>query len=165
MGQRNKMSFNADFNWQTEFYEYVRQILALNSMHLITVDIADEQKDMNQATDFIVNIKGGTVAVRTRRNIGNQYRDLTIRSKRPSGHETELQKIKNGFADYYLYIWTSENKIVDWWLVDVNKMRESNLLERERIEIWNKDRSSAFIAITFGELGNAHAIISTMNTM
>lgn len=159
------MTFEQDFEWQMKFYPYVQQVLVLNSMNLIDIAIADEQKDMKQATDFIVNIKGGTVAVRIRRNVGNEYRDLTIRSRRPNGRETELQKLQSGFADYYLYLWTKDDDVIDWWLVDINKIRSSGLLDGQRQEIWNKDGSSAFIAIKSLELENISALISTMKTL
>jgi hypothetical protein len=137
----------------------------LNSISLIKIDVADEHADMKQATDFIVNVKGGTVAVRIRRSIGSQYKDLTIRSRRPYGTETELQKIRKGFADYYLYIWTQEEKVIDWWLVDINKIRSTGMLDKQRREIWNKDKSSAFIAIKEIELKSINALISTMNSI
>lgn len=148
-------TFTNDFMWQTKFYPLVKSILIQNAMKLVDIKIADDNADMKHATDFVVSVKGGTVAVRIRRNVANAYRDITIRSKRQNGVETELQKIKKGFADYYLYIWTNNNCVLDWWLIDVNQMRSSGILDMPRKEIWNKDGSSAFIAIPREELGSA----------
>lgn len=148
-------AFANDFTWQEKFYPLVKSILVQNAMKIIDIKIADANADMKQATDFVVSVKGGTVAVRIRRNVANAYRDITIRSRRPNGVETELQKIRRGFADYYLYIWTNNNNVLDWWLVDVNKMRSSGVFDLPRKEIWNKDGSSAFIAIQRNELGSA----------
>lgn len=157
-------AFDKDFNWQEKYYPLIKKVLLSNSMYIMRVDVADAYKDMKQATDFIVNIKGGTVAVRIRRKVGVQYKDITIRSKRPSGVETELSKIIKGFANYYLYLWTFEEEIVDWWLIDMDKVRTSKILEKPRHEIWNKDRSSAFIAIQAQELKNIEALINQMQT-
>jgi hypothetical protein len=151
-----------DFKWQERFYPFVKRVLADNAMKMVKIDVADHEQDMKQATDFIVHIKGGTVAVRIRRDVASNYRDLTIRSKRPNGVETELQKIKKGFADFYLYIWTSKESIIDWWLVDVNKMRVAGMFDVPRHEIWNKDGSSAFIAFAPFELKKVGALLSTM---
>ena len=96
------MSFRQDFSWQAKFYPSIKKILMDNASKLIKIDIASSEQDMQRATDFIVMVNGGAVSVRIRRNIANSYRDLTIRSKRPNGCETELQKIKKGFADFYL---------------------------------------------------------------
>jgi hypothetical protein len=115
---------------------------------------------MKQATDFVASVKGGTIAVRIRRNVASHYRDLTVRSKRLNGRETELQKIKNGYADFYLYIWTFNDNILDWWLVDVGKMRTSGILEKSRPERWNKDKGSAFVWFTKPELQSIGALVA-----
>lgn len=156
------MTFDKDFKWQERYYQIVRRILKDNAMHIIKIDVADDDADMKQATDFVVSVRGGTVAVRIRRNIANYYKDLTIRSTRPSGHETELQKIKNGFGDYYLYLWTENQTVADWWLVDINGMRKARMFDVPRKEIWNRDGSSAFIAFTLEELKKIGALISAM---
>jgi hypothetical protein len=164
MGEGGKMNqqVRQDFNWQERFYPFVKKVLADNAIKIVCIEVAPPEQDMKQATDFIVHIKGGMVAVRIRRDVANNYRDLTIRSKRPSGVETELQKIKKGFADFYLYIWTSKDSIIDWWLVDINKMRIAGLFDAPRREIWNKDKSSAFIAIAINELQRVGALIAKM---
>lgn len=154
------MNFQQDFAWQTKFYPSIKKILRDNAAKLISITVASAEEDMKRATDFVANIKGGTIAVRIRRDVANTYRDLTIRSKRPNGSETELQKIKNGFADFYLYIWTANNEILDWWLVDIGRMRACGLFEKPRPERENKDKSSAFIWFAKYELQRADALVA-----
>jgi hypothetical protein len=158
MGKRGGVNFKQDFSWQSKFYPSIKKILMDNASKLLKIEVANPEQDMKQATDFMVNVKGGRVAVRIRRNVANSYRDLTIRSKRPNGSETELQKIKSGFADFYLYLWTMNDEIIDWWLVDIGKMRTAGLFEKPKMERWNRDRSSAFIWFTKSEVESAGAL-------
>ena len=158
MGEGIGVSFQQDFNWQANYYPSIKRILARNAMKIITIDIADAYEDMKHATDFTVTVKGGMVAARVRKP--TPFRDLTIRSKRPSGHETELQKIKNGFADFYVYAWTNyDGRIIEWWLVDIGKMRTAGLFEKPRQETRNKDNSSDFVAFQKSELLEIGALI------
>jgi hypothetical protein len=130
-----------------------------NASKLLKVEVANSEQDMKQATDFVMNVRGGKVAVRIRRDVASSYRDLTIRSRRPNGTETELQKIKNGFADFYLYLWTMNDEIIDWWLVDIGKMRTTGLFDKPKPERLNKDKSSAFIWFTRPEIESAGALV------
>ena len=154
------MNFQQDFAWQTKFYPSIKKILRDNAAKLVSITVASAEEDMRHATDFVASIKGGTIAVRIRRNVANTYKDLTIRSKRPNGHETELQKIKNGFADFYLYVWTANDEILDWWLVDIGRMRACGLFEKPRPERENKDKSSAFVWFVKSELQKVDALVA-----
>lgn len=154
--------FSKNFDWQKKFYPQVFGILKRNALHIVKVEVSNEEQDTKQATDFVVSVKGGRVAVRIRSDVAKQYRDFTIRAQMRSGYETELQKIKKGFADFYLYIWTEQDSIVDWILVDLKTMRESGLLDGERRLRWNKDGGSAFIAFAISELQRVGALLSTM---
>ena len=154
------MNFRQDFAWQTKFYPSIKKILRDNAAKIIDIAVANAEDDMKRATDFVASVKGRTIAVRIRRNVANSYRDLTIRSQRPNGQETELQKIRNGFADFYLYIWTADDQILDWWLVDVGKMRDAGLFEKQRAERWNFDRSSAFVWFDKQEIQKAGALVA-----
>jgi hypothetical protein len=157
-------TFAIDFDWQKKYYKDIARILRMNAPKIIKIAIADDETDMKEATDFVVTLKGGRVAVRIRKDVGGRYHDLTIRSRRRSGAKTELQKIKEGYADFYLYIWTGNENITDWWLVDVECLRSSGLLDAPRREIWNKDGGSAFIAFVANELEKAGALINRMQT-
>ena len=166
MGERVEMTgtFAGDFDWQKKYYPQIERILKMNASKIIKVAVADDETDMKKATDFVVTLKGGRVAVRIRKDVGDRFHDLTIRSKRRSGAETELQKIEKGYVDFYLYIWTNKESVVDWWLVDINRLRTSGLLNTPRRETWNHDGGSAFIAFVYTELETAGALIDKMQT-
>ncbi len=144
-----KSEFERDMAWSDVWLPQVADILRSNAMHLVSVTRASDTDDMNHATDMVVQIEGGQVAVRLRRPYYH-FRDLTIRSVR-KGHETELAKIQRGFARWYLYGWTNDSCINEWMLVDLDKLRVSGLLDGRETRM-NKDGETGFIAIPFEEL-------------
>ena len=130
----------------------INRILKENAFHLVDFEIANEEQDLSQATDMILSINGdATIAVRLRRPYYN-YRDLTLRAWRSGGIATELHKVQQGFATYYLYGWTAHNYTVpEWILVDMNQLRDSGLLEAQTV-IYNRDGRTGFIAIPYKTL-------------
>ena len=148
-------NFNNNFGWQSSFYPQIKSILLGNLGKIVNINIADPEQDMKQATDFVITMTGGSVAVRIRRNGYYRFHDFTIRSSKPNGYKTELQKIKEGYGDFYLYCWTVGDDIKKWILVNLDRLRKSGILEKDRKEIPNIDGSSSFIAISIEELGDS----------
>lgn len=150
-------SFRDNWTFQLGYYPAVEAILKKNAQYFVNVSIATPDQDMKQATDFVVVIDGGEIAVRIRRD-KCKWRDLTIRSTN-RGYKTEIHKIRDGWARYYLYCWTQGgNDISEWMLVDLNKVRELQLLEG-RSEISNGD-GTLFIAIPYRELNESECILA-----
>lgn len=148
-----------DWEWSDTHLEEAIDILKANSMHMLTVNIATPDADMKRSTDLVITIEGGDVAVRVRRSSYlSRYRELTIRAWRSSGVKTELQKIIEGFGRWYLYLWAGNDGITDWILVDLNRLRDSTLLNRPYIK--NKDNATGFIAIKDNELKEAGCLIA-----
>ena len=117
------MGYKENRQWADSYLGQVAKILRENAAALMHVFIAPDDVDRKNATDVILRLAGGDVAVRLRRP-GCKYRDLTIRSRLESGYRTELSKIKEGFADWYLYGWLDhQGKIDEWILVDLDKAR------------------------------------------
>lgn len=151
-------SFRDNWTFQLGYYQAVKTILKNNAQHFVSVSIATPDQDMKQATDFVVVIDGGEIAVRIRRD-KCKWRDLTIRSTN-RGHKTEIHKIRDGWARYYLYCWTQGGSdISEWMLVDLNKVRELQLLDG-RSEIPNGD-GTLFIAIPYRELNEKDCILAS----
>lgn len=148
-----------------EYWDYSQRhipamirILRANAMHLISVEIADEHQDTKESTDLVVRVTGGEVAVRTRRKqYGKQYRDFTIRSKSRYGQKTELDKLREGFARWYLYAWEADYGY-DYILVDMDAVRSAGLLDVNRPERCNRD-GTRFIAIDLAELRQHGCIV------
>lgn len=154
-------SFEKQFAWQNQFVNQVATILKENAMYLVDVKIAPIEDDLKRCTDMIIEIVGGSVAVRLRNETYKKFKDFTIRSIVPSGYETEIDKLKNGFGDYYLYGWLNSSFIIDEWiLVDLGKFRLSGLLDdSDRRNIPNKD-GTKFKAYTLNELSINKCILN-----
>lgn len=143
------------------YLESFKDILERNSMHFLSLEVSDYEKDTQEATDMLIKIEGGDVALRVREP-SCLYRDLTIRSRSRWGYKTELDKLKEGFGDWYLYGWGNGYGIVkEYILIDLHKLREFNLLNITRREISNGD-GTKFISIPIGEL-QMYGCIVTMN--
>lgn len=151
------MTYRQDRTWANKYLPQVIKILRENINHLVEIKVAPDRKDMTQAVDLVIRLQGGNVAVRLRRS-NCKYRDLTIRAKRDSGTKTELAKIKQGFGKWYFYGWINErDKVYEWMLIDLDKMRSSELLEKKRL-IPNDD-GTYFIAISKQELKSVGCLI------
>lgn len=153
-------SWQIDKKWSDKFLPEIKRILVKNAGAFLEVAIAPDEDDQEKATDLIVTVDSGQVAVRIRRDGYNKkYRDWTIRSYRTSGQKTELEKLQSGFARWYLYLWTEQDSVNDWILVDLDKARISGLLFKQRHQISNND-GTYFIAISISEIKRYGCLVS-----
>lgn len=149
-----------DWRWSDRYWPSVQQILQANTVHLFSFNVATPEQDMKQATDMIVTVSGQkAIAVRLRRD-SYTYRDLTLRAARTSGATTELEKIRAGWGDFYLYGWTQGAVINEWMLVDLHKLRRCGLLNRPWSVIRNKDQATSFIAIPYMLLNSMNCVVN-----
>jgi len=156
------MSWEDDYMWQLTRRNKVEATIRYVAGDIINIEEANTHKDTKEATDYIVKVSSGDIACRIRRegywpNPG----DFTIRVDRPSGAQTELEKIRNGFARWYLYAWDDElsARYFEYWVfVDLDAVRGAGLLEREYPEFTNPD-GTKFIAIPLSLLELKGAII------
>lgn len=118
--------FKDDFGWQGKFAREIKEILGRS---LIATSPPEEDKKHN--TDFMTFVLNPVrVACRIRRHsywTTRSYRnEFTIRSGRPSGYETELDKLLSGWGDYIFYGFSNrlETNLCDWFLGDLNIFRE-----------------------------------------
>ena len=144
------MSYAVQRKASDVYLDSFKEILKKHSMHFLSLEVSDEEKDTQEATDMIIKIEGGDVALRVR-DASKPYRDLTIRSRSSNGGRTEIDKIREGFGDWYLYGWGNGGYVKEYILVDLDKVREFNLLD-SRKEIQNYDGRTKFINIEIGEL-------------
>ncbi|MBZ0279392.1 MAG: hypothetical protein K8L97_01545 [Anaerolineae bacterium] len=157
-----RMDVQQDWGWSDSYLPEIRRILAQNALALFTIKVATYQQDIKQATDLLVSVSGQkAIAVRLRRAM-YRYRDLTIRAQRTSGAPTELEKIKSGYGDYYLYGWTVDYRIPEWMLVDLSRLRATGLLNSPQAAIRNKDARTAFIAISYTTLRDYGCVLAAI---
>lgn len=150
-----------DWMWSDGYLSEIRRILAINAFHLLDFEVAAGDADLKRATDMLIKVSGEkAIAVRLRRPYYN-YRDLTIRAERASGVATELEKLRQGYGDYYLYGWIHDDKYIgEWMLVDLHRLRASGLLDRSWVLRRNKDGRTAFIAIPHTILREHNCIVA-----
>jgi len=141
------MSWKDDKKWTDNLIPYLKCILGMNFIGEAT--LAEDQK---HNTDLIVlDIKPLRFACRIRtfsyyKNFSDEF---TIRKSRPFGTKTELQKIKEGFGDYLLYAFATEDKtkIHFWRIIDLKAFRKYLEEDHPYISaIPNGDESSYFAA-------------------
>ena len=149
--------FNKNWDWQLQYIEQVKEIIRSQAMHIVNIEIASTENDLEHATDLEVHVTGGNIAVRIRRDI--PWRDLTIRAKNGNAR-TEIHKLKDGYADWYLYAWTTANNISDWLLIDLNVMRSKGCFDESRPVTMNKDGYTAFVKYSLPELERYNAIVA-----
>lgn len=157
-----KMTYQEDRIRADKHLPQIKKILKGNFAFILDVKHSSEEKDKKESVDLIAILENQSViniAVRIREP-ECEYRDLTIRAERNSGVETELSKIKKGFGRWYFYAWVNKwNEIDEWMIVDLDKLREKGLLEKERPLISNND-GTYFIQISRGELRENYCLVS-----
>ena len=148
---------------QAQHIESITNIIKHEAANLIEINLATEEQDTQQATDIVVATSVGTIAVRVRTyrsTIAKGYRDFTIRTRSCLGNRTEIDKLREGFAKWYIYAWEDDSgKIDQYILVDMDIVRDQRLLDVARRDISNGD-GTMFCAISIDELVVAKCLIS-----
>lgn len=128
------MTYMEQRAWSDKFLPEVMEIVHRNH-HLLprpamgaTVCIADEMRDMKQATDAIITHTGEVcIAIRIRRfkYLPSYRNEFTIRIKSKHGGQSELEKIRAGFCSVYFYGFANdaEDGLAFWRILDVSKFR------------------------------------------
>lgn len=147
------------FDWASQFNEQIEAILRKHIPDIAIISIASPERDMKECTDMVVKIDAGDVAVRIRKNRYLAFRDLTIRSY-SRGYTTEIHKIKAGYGDWYLYCWLGVGDLLidNYILVDINKLRDNDLLETKETQM-NPDGITGFVSISIDELKETGSIV------
>ena len=153
--------WQADKAIADQFLPEARRVILLKQPGLSKVRISDDQQDQEEALDLIVDAQRW--AWRLRRP-DCRWRDLTIRYRRPTGHVTEWAKIMDGYGDYYLYSWTTDDswllrRFSEWAVIDLSALRQNasalfDAAEQQR----NKDGSSTFLAWPIGVLRDHNCV-------
>jgi hypothetical protein len=142
-----------DFERGRKHLDYIKRVLG---QYLISE--APFKEDVQHNTDLIVlTLKPYRIAcrVRTYEYFERYPKEFTIRSSRPSGVETELQKMLSGWGDYIFYGFENKDNssLCAWILGDLDIFRlyvksysEDHGGKLPGVEIPNFDESSKFRA-------------------
>jgi hypothetical protein len=154
-----------DFKWQQRFIPELKRICG---EHLIGE--APYEEDAEHNTDLVVlKLEPVRIACRVRTyQYYERYPDeFTIRSDRPSGNKTELAKIVEGWGDYILYGFCTEDesRLTAWTLgnLDVFRLWFNQYIVKHKgrlpgIVQNNHDGSSSFRAFRINELPSGFVV-------
>lgn len=147
--------WEGDKRWADTWVPDLAEIIRTNAMHLIEVKVAPREADVKRATDFEFEVIGGTIAARVHRPAyWGRYWDWTVRSERTAtGAKTELAKLLEGYARWYLYAWArTENAFGAYALIDLDMVRAVGMLTSQRQPCRNPSDGVWFVAIPVDEI-------------
>lgn len=146
--------FDRDFLWADKIEPQLKDIILSCCSGRVRFERATPNEDMRECTDAWAVVEPQRIAIRVRRPRVDRYmRDLTLRSFRSSGALTELQKLRRGDGDLYLYAWANaDDTLGDWVVADLHLMRRCGLLYEKLPEMKNKDGKTGFVFIELCEL-------------
>lgn len=147
--------------WADRYWPEIERVVRSVAGDIVEVRQANDEEDQKHATDYVITVASGTIACRVRGwKHWQKWGDVTLRSSRPLGTKTELQKIREGNGRWYLYAWVKpDNTFGSWVFIDLDAVRKTDLLANNH-HIENKDRSSTFISLKLPDLDQSSCILS-----
>lgn len=142
-----------DKTWSDKFIPAIKHVLGE-----VFVSVASIKEDQMRNTDLICyDLSGKRIACRVRqKDYVNKYPfQFTIRSSRPYGNKTELQKIEEGWGDYFFYGFSNntEDGFLQWLIGDLNVFRQVRQKKSLHGHFQrNADKSSNFMAFDWGSM-------------
>jgi len=138
-----KRSFQTDRQLEYRFHRSIKAILGNQFIY------QNEIEDLENGTDFLLlKATPFRIGVRLRRNkyLKHYYNEFTIRWTRPSGVETEIDKIRDGLVDYFMYGFVNkeQSKIIQYFIADLKIFCEN---EPSPLEIHENDPADSELAV------------------
>jgi hypothetical protein len=135
-GTKLTSDYTIDRFWADTYMPAIEKLVRSVAHRIISFTIAPEQDDVKKATDYLITVETGTIACRVRRTSCIQ-RDFTVRTWRKNSAKTEIAKLKEGNARWYIYAWAKDNRYFEKAiLVDLNRLRKSKILEKIDLAFW-----------------------------
>lgn len=156
-----------DKEWADNYMVEIKRILG---EHLIGAAPVEEDQERN--TDLIVlRMNAVRIGVRVRRPeyVDTYGTEFTIRASRPGGAKTELQKIVEGWGDYFFYGFASMAEgLRAWVLADLNVFRLSyhDMVKSGECnwqEKFNRDGSSGFYSFRWSSFPDSLILAAGRN--
>jgi hypothetical protein len=153
------VNWRTDKSWSDRFIPEIKTILGRT---LIEVAPADE--DALRNTDLItLSMRGGLrVACRIRKHeyLAKYGDEFTLRCSRPSGRDTEIDKLLDGWGDYIFYGFSDEHhrRLAAWLVGDLRILREWIASYHRDHKAWpgeikaNRDGSSQFLVFRISDV-------------
>lgn len=143
-------TYEEDRGWADKFIPHQMEIAA----KAIRVEVAPIEEDRRRNTDLVLRTvvplntpAEGRISARVRRhNYLSRYRDeFTIRLDRPSGIETEMPKMLNGWGDFFIYGFEESqgsDRMYPWLIGNMEMLRDYVKRGGYSVIKDNRDRSS-----------------------
>lgn len=129
---------------------FVRRAIAdLPAGIFIEAETASFEKDTKEATDLVLKLSGGDMAVRVRRfkcGIKEPMNfDWSVRFRSRCGFRTEIDKLRDGFGRWYFIARANEDEtgLFDYCLIDLDKCRAANIFNDELWMIYENGDGTA----------------------
>ena len=143
--------------WSDRFLSEMKRILGV-----VFIKVAPLKDDMELNTDLIMP-NGARVSCRIRSctYMEQYFGQFTIRTLRPSGTKSELDKIRDGWGDFILYGYANREGtgLAYWFIGDLEVFRnylksymEQNQGNLPGTEHMNRDNSSLFRAFSLEDI-------------
>lgn len=143
--------YDKDREWSDRFIPAIKRIVGP-----MLLQAAPELEDQKHATDLMVFVaRDLRIAARVRRfGYADTYPwDFTIRHSRPTGAQTEWEKIVNGFGDWMFYGHSNnqQNDIQRWMIIDLKRTRAALVFSetRRKIKIEHRTNSDGTTFLVF----------------
>lgn len=153
-------SFEEDKKTADGYLEQIRAIVKQCAHIVIDISIASPEDDCKRATDYQIDVEGTTIGCRIRNGVYffDKFHDFTIRTSRPSGATTELEKIRTGVPRWYLYGWGNGSTIPAWIFVDMDTFRET-IIDTPNVKDRANPDGTRFNGYSINQLAGAGCIV------
>lgn len=114
-------TFEDRFQWQSRFADQVVRIIAP-----YLIQVSRPHVDKNENGDFEISFpKNGTVGCRLRTPECAKYAgDVTFRTRSKYGGRTEINKVIEGYGDFFFYGHVNDDDVIwHWYLLDFASLR------------------------------------------
>lgn len=140
----------AAYAWSLSYYLIVKEILdSVTYGETGGWNPAPLERDREKCADYELRRGVEVASVRVRNTKFADYGDFTIRAWVISGATTEIDKLREGYGDIYLFLWTDYPAAVYYVLFSISDVRDAGIWEQEWPTIKNKDGKSALHAIPY----------------
>lgn len=136
--------YERDRKWAAQFDDH-NMLIAMKALRVGRV--APALDDMRLNTDYQLILRAEPtmhrIAARTRRAdyYGRHFHEITFRLARPSGVDTEWQKMLRGFGDYMIYGFAADNagdRLRAWTVLNLAMFRQH--VSEKHVNLWTPTR-------------------------
>jgi len=120
--------------WSDRFMRQIKQTLG---EHLIEIgNIEQDRKEAGDLTVLKSNLVRIGCRIRKHHHLKKYHDQFTIRQSRASGVQTEMDKIRAGWGNWFFYGFedSTSQRVIHWFIADLNVFREHLLVNPQLLE-------------------------------